>query len=303
MNSQLQSQVLVTLSYALAANLTFSISSVWFTDVSRQVSPIWMNTFKALVAFVLSLATLVALKVEFVAVLPLVLLCGLSGFVGLCIGDLFMLKAMRDIGGARMIMIFSLTPFLTGLGSYFLFKSTLQTTVWIGVLFMILCLFFISLEKFKSSGHWHIKGIFLGLLAVFLDACGLLITKYAFTEVTTLHPFELHLYRCGGALLGFVLYNIFIEKINFIQHFKKASREIQIKAFSSSALGTFLSLYFYLKAISMGHLSLVSSVAAVGPLVTQIYESTREKRWPKIYFWISFICMAIGARLITTAVE
>lgn len=302
-NSNVQAQILATLGYALAANLTFSISSVWFTDVSRKVSPIWMNTFKALVAFFLSLVTLMILQVPLVATWPIFLMCGLSGFIGLCVGDLFMLKAMKEIGGARMLMIFSLTPFLTGLGSFFLFQSTLHMTIWIGVLFMILCLCFLSLEKFKTSGHWQIMGIALGLLAVFLDACGLLITKYAFTEITTLHPFELHLYRCTGALIGFVLYDQFIERIRFIDLFKKASREIKIKAFSSSALGTFLSLFFYLKAISMGHLSIVSSLAAVGPLITQIYESSRERKWPKIYFWLAFVCMVIGANLITRSIH
>lgn len=298
-----QSHLVTTLGYALAANLTFSLASVWFTDISRQISPIWMNTCKAIVAFFLSLMTLMFLEVPLVGSTSIILMCAFSGFIGLFIGDLFMLYAMREIGGARMLMIFSLTPFLTGIGSYFLFQSTLQMTIWIGVLFMALCLYFLSLEKYKTSGQWQLTGIFLSLLAVFLDACGLLITKYAFTEVTALHPFELHLYRCGGALIGFVLYNFLYEKIRFTHLLKKASREMKIKAFSASALGTFLSLFFYLKAVSMGHLSLVSSLSAVGPLFTQIYVSTRERKWPKIYFWLAFICMAIGARLITSGIE
>lgn len=286
--------MLETLAYAVTANLVFSVASLWFTDFARSVNPLWINAAKTVVALTVSAIALLFIRDYLFFDFKLMGLLAVSGLVGLCIGDLFMLEAMRIMGGSRMVMMFGLTPFITGVGSYLFFGSTLSLNLWIGVSFMVACLFFLSFERFKTSGEWQIRGLAAGVIAVFLDSIGLLITKFTYNEHQSFHPFQVNFQRSVGAVIGFIFINYFFRKIHLTSVFLKMETPNRTKVIAASFLGTFLSLSFYLKAISLGHLSIVSSISGTGPLFTQIFECAREKKWPHYLWWIAFTCMCMG---------
>lgn len=291
--------MLEVLSFSLLANLSFSFGSFYFAIFSRQVSVIWMNAFKASVCLLALTLLLIATQHSFIASpREMLYLCG-SGFVGLCIGDLFMLEGMKNIGGSRIVMMFGLTPFYTGIASYFLFQSTLPLRVIYGVIAMVLCLFLLSLEKYKSSGHWHLKGILMGVMAVFLDNMGLMLTKASFNLNPSLHTLEANFYRACGAIFGFILIHFFYRRIPIKQEFVKLNNRDRSLVFMASFFGSFLSLLFYLKSVSLGHLSVVSSMAGTGPLFTEIFESLRRKKAPHPLWWMAFACFLLAIYLFT----
>jgi drug/metabolite transporter (DMT)-like permease len=256
----------------------------------------WLNCFKTLVSFVaVTLTAAVYLFFEpFIFDYRILLTLISSGLIGLCIGDFLMLSAMKEIGGSRMVMLFGLTPFLTGIGSSIFFNSNLKMQSWIGVFFMVLCLIFLSLEQYKKSGHWHFKGILFGISAVLLDSIGLILTKSIYIEYPQINTIYVNFYRLIGALIGFLIIQTFIKPINIKQTFLDLSFNIKRKAIISSLLGTYFSLLLFLKAVSLGHLSVVSSVAGTGPLFAKIFECVEEKKLPHVYWFISFGFMIIG---------
>lgn len=223
----------------------------------------------------------------------------LSGFVGLCVGDLFMLEGMKNIGSSRIVMMFGLTPFYTGIASYFVFQSVLPMKIVYGVIAMVACLFLLSLEKYKSSGHWHVRGILMGVIAVFLDNVGLMLTKSSFNSNPQLHSLEANFYRACGAIAGFILIHFFYRKIHLAKNFQKISTKDKYLVFIASFFGSFLSLLFYLKSVSLGHLSVVSSMAGTGPLFTEIFESFRRKKAPHPLWWLAFACFLLALYLFT----
>ena len=79
---------------ALGANLCFAIASQIFTYFSRVISAIWMNCFKALIALFAFGAYLFITQSWVGADLYSGGLLFLSGFLGLAIGDVFLLKAL-----------------------------------------------------------------------------------------------------------------------------------------------------------------------------------------------------------------
>jgi len=288
------------LTYALFASLFFSFASTRFTIYTNRTDALWMNCMKALVALVAcTLAILITQKFDNFTTTNVTLLL-ISGFLGLFVGDLFMLQSMKELGTARMLMMFGLTPFLSGVGSYLVFGSALPVKSWIGVLFMLGCLFLLAFEKYKAHGHWHIRGVALGFVAVTIDATGLLITKYCFTQSAELHPFQVNFVRVSGSLIGFALVHFLYRPIPIIKTLKSWSRRDQMEVIGASFMGTFLSLYMYMKSISMGHLSVVSSMSGTGPLFAEMIESYQKKKWPHPFWWGAFSCFLIGIYFFTS---
>lgn len=278
------------------ANLSFSIASVAFADVAKKTNPMWLNCFKTLASFVaVTITVCIYIFFEpFPFDIRILITLISSGLVGLCVGDFLMLSAMKEIGGSRMVMLFGLTPFLTGLGSSIFFNSNLKIQSWIGVLFMVLCLIFLSLEQYKKSGNWQLKGILYGIAAVFLDSVGLILTKSIYLSYPDINTIYINFYRLIGALIGFLIIQNFIKPIKIKETFQGLSFELKRKAVISSLLGTYVSLLLFLKAVSLGHLSVVSSVAGTGPLFAKVFECIEEKRLPHLYWFISFLFMIVG---------
>ena len=263
----------------------------------------WLNCFKTLASFFAVTVTVLIFIIFEPFVFNLHILFTLigSGLIGLCIGDFLMLTAMKEIGGSRMVMLFGLTPFLTGVGSSIFFDSNLKTQVWLGVFFMVLCLVFLSLEQYKRSGSWQLKGILFGVGAVLLDSIGLLLTKSIYIKYAEINTIYVNFYRLIGALIGFLIIQFFIKPIQLKKTFLSLNFNLKRKAILSSLLGTYVSLLLFLKAVSLGHLSVVSSVAGTGPLFAKIFECFEEKRWPHLYWFISFGFMVIGFYFFTLA--
>lgn len=284
--------------YALGATLCFSYSSTIFTEFSRKTSPFWMNTFKAFVAL-LSFSITVLLLNNWTTINPQALLALISsGCIGLMIGDIFMLHAMKDLGASRMLMIFGLQPFFLGIGGFFLFGQSFSLLNIAGVISMLCCLYTISLESYKKSGSWQLRGMLLGLVAILLDAMGVFMTKFGFESTPGISSAQVNVIRCAGAVLTFFIMNFFFykksERISLNPTWMLFSKHEKIRIIIGSVGGTFLSLILYLTAVSKGQLSVVSSVTVAGPMFAGFFECVRSKKWPSSYLIVSFIFFTSG---------
>ncbi len=280
--------------FALSATLCFSYASTIFTEFARKVSPFWMNTFKAFVALIAFIISILVLNIW---MLPTPMTTGallLSGCIGLMIGDIFMLKAMARLGASRMLMIFGLQPFLLGIGGYFFFQQHFSLFNLLGLVFMTLCLYTISLEHFKKNGSWQLDGLIAGLIAIVLDGVGIFLTRFAFENSKGISAIEVNAIRCVGAVIGFLLIYFFKEKITFTSTWKKFKRDEKIRIVLGSLLGTFFSLILYLTAVSRGKLSIISAVTVTGPMFASVFESVRYKRLPNVYTVIAFLFFLSG---------
>ncbi len=284
--------------YALGATLCFAYSSTIFTEFARKITPFWMNSFKAFVALMAFWLTLLFMHSWQTPSMGTIIAFVSSGCIGLMIGDIFMLHAMKDLGAARMLMIFGLQPFFLGIGGYFLFAQEFSLYNFIGVLLMIGCLYTISLESYKKSGHWQLRGMLLGLVAIVLDAIGILMTRYGFDVTPGISSAQANAIRCVGAVGGFLLINFFYypkeKQVHFMPEWNKLSKNEKIKIFIGSLGGTYFSLMLYLTAVSRGQLSVISSVSVTGPMFAGIFECVRIRKWPSLYLIIAFTFFIAG---------
>jgi drug/metabolite transporter (DMT)-like permease len=284
--------------YALGATLCFAYSSTIFTEFARKISPFWMNSFKAFIALAAFWFTIFLTGAWITPSWTSVFTLISSGCIGLMIGDIFMLHAMKDLGASRMLMIFGLQPFFLGVSGYFLFDQQFYLLNFIGVLFMLGCLYTISLESYKNSGSWQVRGMTLGLIAIILDAIGILLTKHSFNISPGISSAQVNAIRCLGAVFGFFIINWFYypkaERIEFLPTWSLLSRNEKIRILLASIGGTYFSLMLYLTAISKGQLSIVSSVSVTGPMFAEVFDCVRRRKLPNRYVFVAFIFFLSG---------
>ncbi len=259
-----------------------------------------MNCFKAAVAFTLLCITMPLAFGGWHKPEPMII--GgflLSGLIGLNIADLFLLKAFTRLGVARTLILFGFQPLMVGFGASLLFHQPMNPARFIAVGFMILCLFTLSLEKYKADKTWELTGLAIALLGVALDACGILITRTAF-EATAHHtPIEGHFYRCLGALIGFFAMSFF-KPLPLIGEFKKLGPRAKLLLIVASTAGTYLSLLLYLNAIKIGHLASISGIAITGPMFATALECGIKRKLPSLYLLVAFIFFSAGFYVLLT---
>ncbi len=280
--------------FALGATLCFSYASTIFTEFSRSVSPQWMNAFKAVIALILFTTTLLFFNLWLPPASTSVSVLLASGLLGLMIGDMYMLKAMKELGASRMLMIFGMQPFFLGLAEKFLFGKDFPTINFLGGALMLGCLYTISFENYKKSGSWQIMGLTFGITAVLLDATGLLLTKHGFNSTPGITSIQVNALRCLGACVGFLVYHFSVKRLPLVNTFKNLPNKQKWRLLIGSTGGTYLSLMLYLQAINKGLMVQVSSITITGPMFAQFFECVQQRKLPNRLILIAFMLFSSG---------
>jgi drug/metabolite transporter (DMT)-like permease len=278
--------------YSFSAVVTFSAAAIGFTYFSQKVSPLWMNIFKCLIAFVFCSVSMLIMGLSpwqpFAKIWPFLL----SGFIGLNIGDLFLLSAYKRIGPARTLILAGFTPFIAGSFAYFLWDEKIYPMRFVAILFFVLCLVLFSYEQFRKTRSWEFRGLSYALIGVILDSAGVILTRQGYLFNPDFGGVEALYYRALAALLSFAIFIPFV-KIRFIYHLKKLSIKESGIAVVSSFFGTFLSLVFYMQAIRFGKIATVTSIVLTDPMMSTFFECLWLRVWPTKYLWwaiLAFLC-------------
>jgi drug/metabolite transporter (DMT)-like permease len=288
-------QNLLSIFYALGANISFATASLYFTDFSNKISSFWMNYFKVLIAFVGFSIVCLVFQIPFHLSSVSLLFFMVSGAVGLLIGDIFLFKAFMALGSGRTLMIFGFQPLLLGLSSYYLYGVQFSFYRLVAILFLILCLFCFAFESFKSKGKWDIQGLGFALFGVVLDALGVMLTKHAFRQSPEVSVVAANFIRSGTALLGFfILSQLPYFKMNLAQPFLKLNKKDKGLVIMAGGLGTFLSLTFYLQAIQLGNIATVTAITGTSPLFATFFEVFRGRKKITKYLVIAMLSFITG---------
>ena len=279
----------------MGSTFTFATASLYFAEFSKKLSPVWMNYFKACIAFLCFVVTILLFQIPITINSGGVLLLVLSGVTGLMIGDIFLMSAFAHLGSGRVLMIFGFQPLILGVASYFLFGETFEWHRLVAVIFFVLCIASFSLESFKEKGDWELKGIFFGVAGVFLDACGVLMTKKAFESNADLSPFVANAIRSGATMIGFFLVSLVVPRLVQLKapFLTLTAREKKL-AIGASALGGFVALACYLRAIQIGHLATISAIAGTSPLFATVFEIIKGRKKMTKFLAFAIVSFVIG---------
>lgn len=284
-----------------ASSWCWAIATQIFSHLGRQISVFRLNLYKAFFSlglFVIAgfffndnLEIFQKLTTTHQHTLAFLLI---SGTLGFAVGDLFIFRAFAKIGAARSLMVQAFSPTLVAVYSYVLLGSLLEPRRILGLGFLFVCLFFLSLDKRqKIPFSWMGAGIcFIGIA---LDSLGVVFSKLAFNSLETLDSGEANIYRLAIALPVLLFLT---RAAGRPLGFKDIPKKIMILIFVGSFFGTFMALYFYLYSISKLEPAVVVGIASITPIYASIIEHVRDRIVPSPYFYVAIASMFGGVYFI-----
>jgi drug/metabolite transporter (DMT)-like permease len=283
----------LSLLLAMGSAFCFCSASLVFAHFAQKISSAWMNTFKASVCLISLFITLFFISDWTLPVLQTRYALLASGALGLGIGDLFLLAAFARIGASRTLMLFAFQPLIIGFGASFFFGQQISALQVLAIFCLIICLFLMSLEKYKQEGRWETVGLSLALAGVLFDNAGVLISRWSFEHSPDLNPFVANVFRVLGALAVYAVFHFF-QPIKLIYHFKELTLKNKFYISFAAFAGTFASLSMYIYALKIGHLPSLSALVLAGPLISALLESLVYKKPPSRYFLFALVFMVLG---------
>jgi len=260
----------------------------------------WINQVKVLTAFVAFLIAMFFAE-KFVSLQPATIgYLVLSGFAGLCLGDVFLFRAFTTLGPARSLVLYSFQPLMLGIYGYFFLQQTFSVNQTLSVVCMVICIFIFMLERNKTTGSWDMKSFIWAFLGISLDALGVMLTREAYESNVELQTFQVNVMRCIGALSGFLL----ISPKSYITVAKDfvglRKREMSL-VIGSAICGCFLSLTMYLAALKYAHVGTLTAIAITGPVWVSLLECLYHRRLPNLYLMVAFCFFLTGFYLMVIA--
>ncbi len=255
---------------ALGTALAFAFSSVFHTLAGRRVGAVVLNRMRLLLALVY----LVVLHL--VSGMPLPLQAGiehygwlgLSGAIGLALGDALLFQAFILIGARLSMLLLSLNPILAALLGWLLFKEQLSALQILGILLAVLGVVVVVSERGATKGSAptskkdYTKGIFLGLGAAACQAGGLIAARPGLDD--GFPALSATLIRMAAAAL--IIWGLAVAQKQVRETFERLDGRtwliLSAGAFVGPVLGVTLSLY----AIQNSLVGVASTLMAMTPV-------------------------------------
>lgn len=255
---------------ALVTSFLWSITSILFTQAGQRTTSIIINRLRLLFAVVF---TLVMHLILLGTLLPVTaepyrwLWLGLSGIVGLSLGDLLLFQAYIMIGPRISTLLMAISPVFTAVAGWFLFKERLSFFQIGGIILALAGVIWVVLEKpaveDSQDQKDYVKGIALGLGAAICQSVGTILAKEGLSG-----DFP----AISGVMIRMLVAAIFLWGLTIIQRqvlptlrVLKDSRA-RHPILVASVLGPFLGVWLSMVAIQLSPVGIASTLMALSPV-------------------------------------
>jgi drug/metabolite transporter (DMT)-like permease len=255
---------------AIITSITFAINSTLFTLAGRQVGSIVVNRLRLAAA---SLLLLIAHWILLGSPWPVEagfdrwFWLGLSGIVGLVLGDALLFQSFVLVGPRLAMLMMSLAPVMSALLAWIFLEEYLKLAQIAGILVTLLGVVWVVIEKNSAKvvdQGQYTKGILMGFGGAVGQAVGFVMAKIGLTEGFS--PISGNYIRMVTAMVLIWLITLFRREFSrtISEGIKNPAAVLKIAAgaFSGPFLGVSLSL-FALQHTSVG---VASTLMALPPL-------------------------------------
>lgn len=228
---------------ALSAALLWAISSVVYSRLGLNISPLQLNLYKGIIAIALIILTLLIQGVAFVDLsFSTIALLALSGVIGIGLGDTAYFAALNSLGARRTLLLETASPPMGALLALIFIGEQLTYSAWIGIMLTILGIAWVISERNPLDRIASRQGIIWGILAAIAQAVGAVISRFALIQ-SDISPLESTLIRLvGGTIIVLGLLFLPVAKQTEVK-WRLSLRSlaiIAIAAFGSTYLGIWL---------------------------------------------------------------
>ncbi len=176
---------LVGASAAVFTSALWTINAILFTSAGKRIGAISVNAWRILFAVILLWATqiLVFGKLFPDATSEQWFWIGLSGIIGLGVGDFGLFASFVIIGTRRSVLMMSLSAIFASIAAFFLFDETLQMVAVVGIAVTLTGVIMVIIEDETKSDERKLSkkektwGIFLALVGAIGQGLGLAFLK------------------------------------------------------------------------------------------------------------------------------
>ncbi len=169
---------------AILTAVCWSFTSIFFNNASRAIGSVRVNRLRLFVASIILVIAhwfVMGNPIPLHATKEQWIWLGLSGIIGLALGDAFLFQAYVHIGARLTTVIMSLDPVFSALIAWLWLGEKLTTGESIGILITILGVAWVVMEQNNGNGQHTRKDLILGVLcgigAVLGQAIGFVLSK------------------------------------------------------------------------------------------------------------------------------
>ncbi len=268
---------------ALLTALSWSIGVFPFTEASRRMNPNSVNHFRLLLGvillgvFLLTFSGLGFSELFFVPLPQHWLLFGLSGLVGLALGDYFGFTSYAILGTKTASVLTTLAPGASLILGFFLLGESLNWIGLIGMAITIAGIVWISMSKKEQAkiadnefGSKE-KGILFGVLAALCQGFGLVFAKMGMAvslqepHFSSVHATFIRLFVSTVFTYGLTIALGKLKQINapLWANKNKGMKYILAGTIFGPTLGVVLSMY----AVSLINVSVAQTIFSLVPVI------------------------------------
>ena len=270
--------------FGLLTTLTWSLGIFPFTQAARRLGVNPLNHFRLVLALVfITVISIVINRSGFIALfrhdhLQAWIWLGLSGIVGLTIGDYFAFK-MYSILGARLGSVLStFAPAATLFSGWLLINEQISLIGIVGIIITIIGVNFISLGKRERlkiplTDKSHItKGIIAGVLSALCQGAGLVMAKKGMILEghlgIVLQPFHATFIRLSIATASLFIFTVLSRNLNAVIFPILINKEGGIKyAIAGTIFGPTLGVSLSLYTITLIEPSVAQTIFSLVPVM------------------------------------
>jgi drug/metabolite transporter (DMT)-like permease len=263
---------------ALATAMCFSVSSIFFTTAGRKFGPMVSNRLRLIIAIILLAITH---WIAFGSPFPLKagierwFWLGVSGIVGLAIGDLFLFQAYILIGPRLGLLFLSLSPAVASTLAWLFLGEVLSFGKVLGIILTLAGIAWVVLENntntqsykgdaTKSTGKISFQGVLAGILAATGQAVGVVLAKVGLKG--NFSPISGNVIRMTAAFIALWLVTIIqgeaVSTIQRANNRRSGLLYLLVGAIFGPLVGVSLSLY----AIQNTDIGIASTLIALPPI-------------------------------------
>ena len=263
----------------LAAILTSSLwtmNSILFASAGRKIGAISVNAYRIVFAVLfLSLTHLIL----FGSLFPNAsnqhwLWLGLSGIIGLGIGDFGLFAAFVIIGPRRSVLIMALSPVFAALMAFIILNETLSNFAILGMIVTLVGIIIVIFEREDKSDEEVISkklkiwGVFLAFIGAIGQGTGAVFAKKGiYLEASNvINPLSATLIRMIIAALFIWICVIIAKKLPDLVNARKNNKGM-ISTVAGAFLGPFLGVTFSMVAVTYTKIGIAQTLMSLMPVM------------------------------------
>ncbi|GAD79699.1 DMT family transporter [Vibrio ezurae] len=286
---------------AIGAAIVWAIATWIYGQFSHRFSALQLNMIKGIIGSAMMMLVFPLLpKANIEISQQHALILGISGVIGIAIGDSAYFAALKRIGPNHTLLLESLAPPLSGVLALLFLGLGLSLFNWLGILVTTVAVVLVVMQPSGSKSGHSKSGIAYGLLASVCQASGVVISHFALVA-GDINPLLGALLRLSLGTLTVAMIISWLQPKPFSDLLLKSKQMAHYDRYYllvAIAVGTFLALWLQQIALKHANPAIAQTLIATSPLFMLVIYKIKGMQLSKRSIWGTLVAILGVAMLL-----